>query len=69
MSCCGISDIIRFPILNIGRLKRMEKEKVLENNLRLFWTQPALAAQLSEGQRKKVTEKFFEILKKSEKKD
>ena len=42
----------------------MEKEEDI-NDFRLYWSQPSLAAQLSEEKRKRITEKFFDLLTKS----
>jgi len=39
------------------------KKKAL--NYRLYWNQPRLISQLPEEQRRKVVEKFFELVEKS----
>jgi len=42
----------------------MESDDIT-NDFRFYWNNPRLVAQLPEEQRKKISEKFFELLKKS----
>jgi len=47
--------------------RRAEANKKAVTNPRVYWKQPKLASQLSEEQRKEVTEKFLELVKRGKK--
>lgn len=58
--------ILLFFLLFVRRTKANNKTVT---NPRVYWKQPKLASQLSEEQRKEVTEKFLELVKSSKKRN